>query len=94
VVHSYIKASPQERSASGLNLMLLGMLIGFGPLLLSILVHTLRPHMGELPGERFYSISLLAIPIGLAMALMKLKPTPVDVPEVIEDKPKTRSATA
>jgi PDZ domain len=94
VVHSYIKASPQERSASGLNLMLLGMLIGFGPLLLSILMHTLSPHMGELPGERFYGISLLAIPIGLAMALMKLKPTPADVPEVIEDQPKTKGATA
>jgi membrane-associated protease RseP (regulator of RpoE activity) len=94
VVHSYIKASTQERSASGLNLMLLGMLIGFGPLLLSILVHTISPHMGELPGERFYGISLLAIPIGLAMALMKLKPAPAEVPEVIKEKPKTRGATA
>jgi hypothetical protein len=94
VVHSYIKASPQQRSASGLNLMLLGMLIGFGPTLLSIVMHTLSPHMGELPGERFYGISLLAIPIGLAMALMKLKQASADVPEVIEDKPKIMGATA
>jgi membrane-associated protease RseP (regulator of RpoE activity) len=94
VVHSYIKASTQERSATGLNLMLLGMLIGFGPLLLSILVHTISPHLSELPGERFYGISLLAIPIGLAMALMKLKPAPADVQEVIEEKPKTIGATA
>ena len=93
VVHSYIKASTQERSATGLNLMLLGMLIGFGPILLSILVHTISPHMGELPGERFYGITLLAIPLGLAMALMKFKPAPADVPEVIEE-PKTRGATA
>ena len=94
VVHSYIKASTQERSATGLNLMLLGMLIGFGPVLLSILVHTLSPRMGELPGERFYSISLLAIPIGLAMALIKVKPAPADVPEAIEEKPKTLGAKA
>ena len=94
VVHSYIKASTRERSATGLNLMLLGMLIGFGPLLISILVHTLRPHMSELPGERFYGISLLAIPIGLAMALIKIKPAPADVPEVIEEKANTRGATA
>src|SRR5262249_19643340 len=94
VVHSYIKASTQERSVTGLNLMLLGMLIGFGPVLLSILVHTLSPHMGELPGERFYSISLLAIPIGLAMALIKVKPAPADVPEAIEEKPKTLGAKA
>lgn len=90
VVHSYIKASPQERSETGLNLMLLGMLIGFGPLLLSILVHTIRPHMGDLPGERFYGITLLAIPIGLAMALMKVKPAPADTPADI----KARAAAA
>ncbi len=94
VVHSYLKASTRERSATGLNLMLLGMLVGFGPLLLSILVHTISPRMSELPGERFYGISLLAIPIGLAMALMKLKPAPNDVPEVLEEKAKTKGATA
>jgi membrane-associated protease RseP (regulator of RpoE activity) len=84
VVHSYIKATTEERSAAGLNLMLLGMVIGFGPLLLSILVHTISPHMGDLPGERFYGITLLAIPIGLAMALMKLKEAPADIPAGIE----------
>jgi len=95
VVHSYIKASTQERSATGLNLMLLGMLIGFGPVLLSILVHTISPHLSELPGERFYGITLLAIPLGLAMALMKLKPAATsDVPEVIKETPKARGATA
>ena len=94
VVHSYIKAGTQERSATGLNLMLLGMLIGFGPILLSILVHTISPHMGELPGERFYGITLLAIPIGLAMALMKLNSSATEVPEVIKENPKARGATA
>jgi hypothetical protein len=94
VVHSYFKASAQERSATGLNLMLLGMLIGFGPLLLSILVHTISPHMGELPGERFYGITLLAIPIGLAMALMKVKSAPADIPAPVEEKAKVRGATA
>jgi len=82
VVHSYLKATTEERSATGLNLMLLGMVIGFGPLLLSILVHTISPHMGDLPGERFYGITLLAIPIGLAMALMKLKEVPADIPGI------------
>ncbi|HJX91436.1 MAG TPA: PDZ domain-containing protein [Pyrinomonadaceae bacterium] len=94
VIHSYIKASSQQRSTTGLNLMLLGMLIGFGPILLSILVHTISPHMGELPGERFYGITLLAIPIGLAMALVKLMSAPADVPGVIKETPKTRGATA
>ena len=94
VVHSYIKASPAERSATGLNLMLFGMLIGFGPLLLSILAHTISPHMGELPGERFYGITLLAIPIGLALALMKLKPEPAEVPADTTAKAKAKGAAA
>ncbi len=94
VVHSYIKASTTERSATGLNLMLLGMLTGFGPLLVSILVHTINPHMGELPGERFYGITLLAIPIGLAMALMKLKSAPADIRAGIEAEAQAKARGA
>ncbi len=87
VVHSYIKATTEERSATGLNLMLLGTVIGLGPFLLSILVHSIiRPNMGELPGERFYGITSLAIPIGWAMALMKLKGEPADIPADINAK--------
>jgi hypothetical protein len=92
VVHSYIKASTAERSATGLNLMLLGMVIGFGPLLLSILARIISPHMGDLPGERFYGITLLAIPIGLAMALMKLKEAPADIPAGIEARARGAAA--
>ncbi|HZS10095.1 MAG TPA: PDZ domain-containing protein [Blastocatellia bacterium] len=74
VIHSYVKASAGERRETGLNLMMLGMVIGFGPLLVSILMHTLIPHMGELPTERFWPATVIAIPIGLALALMKLQP--------------------
>lgn len=76
IIHSYLKASSEERSATGLNLILLGVVIGLGPLLVTIVLRTINPHMGELPGERFYFISLLAIPLGLAMALMRLEPAP------------------
>lgn len=76
VIHSYVKAGAEERSASGLNLMLAGMVIGFGPLIVSILAHTILPHIGDLPGERFWPITSLAIPISLALALMKLEPAP------------------
>jgi hypothetical protein len=94
VIHSYIKASTAGRSATGLNLMLLGMLIGFGPLLLSILVHTINPHLGDLPGERFYPITLIAIPIGLAMALMKVKAAPADIPAGVEAEAQARARGA
>lgn len=81
VIHSYIKASSQERAVTGLNIMLVGILIGFGPLLLSIIARLVNPHLGELPGEQFYGITLIALPIGMAMALMKLEPAGARVAE-------------
>ncbi len=74
VIHSYAKSSAGERSASGLNLMLLGVVIGLGPIVITILYHTIFPHAGDLPGERFWGVTGIAIPIGLALALMKLEP--------------------
>ncbi len=76
VIHSYMKSSPGERTASGLNLMMLGLLIGFGPLLISVLYHTIFSHAGDLPGERFWPITTIAVPIGMALGLMKLEHAP------------------
>jgi hypothetical protein len=81
VIHSYFKASSEERAATGLNIMLAGILIGFAPLLLSIIARLVNPHLGELPGEQFYGITLIALPIGMAMALMKLEPAGAKVVE-------------
>jgi hypothetical protein len=55
--------------------------------------------MGDLPGERFYGITLLAVPIGLALALMKHSAEPgqiepVGAPAVSEGKPKAKGASA
>lgn len=74
VIHSYIASSPESRSATGLNLVLLGVLIGVGPIVISILYHTILPHAGDLPTERLWNVTFIAIPIGLAVALMKLEP--------------------
>jgi hypothetical protein len=74
VLHSYVKADAAERRASGLTVMLLGLLVGFGPLLISIIYHTVLPRAGDLPGERFWGLTSVAVPIGLALALMKLEP--------------------
>jgi membrane-associated protease RseP (regulator of RpoE activity) len=87
VIHSYIKASAEDRKATGLNFMLLGLVIGFVPILLAVLLHTFIPHMADLPGERFYSMTMLAIPIGMALALMKREPALAAV------KPEERPAT-
>ena len=74
VIFSYLKASAEERRASGLNLIMLGLVIGWGPLVIAILYHTLLPHAGDLPGERFWGVTTIAVPIGMALALMKLQP--------------------
>jgi hypothetical protein len=79
VVHSYVTATAEQRTATGMNLMLGGMVIGFVPILVAIILRTISPSMGELPGERFYAMTLIAIPIGLAMALMKLERVGVEV---------------
>jgi hypothetical protein len=87
VIHSYIKASAEDRKATGLNFMMLGLVIGFGPILLAILLHTFIPHLADLPGERFYGMTMLAIPIGMALALMKREPVLAAV------RPEERPAT-
>lgn len=74
VIHSFVKASKEERSATGLNLMLAGVIIGFGPFLISLIARIINPETGALPGEQFYPISFIAVPIGMSMALMKLEP--------------------
>jgi hypothetical protein len=74
-----MRASAEERSTTGLNLMLLGMVIGIGPLAISILYHAIFPHAGDLPGERFWNLTGIAIPIGLALALMKLEGATAEV---------------
>jgi membrane protease YdiL (CAAX protease family) len=54
--------------------MLLGMAIGFGPLLLAILARSISPRLGVIPLERLYPIAFLATAIGLAMAWRRLQP--------------------
>ncbi len=71
VILSALRASASERSANGLNLILLGIVIGWGPLVIGLLYHTLAPHAGDLPGERFWGITAIALPLGMAFALMK-----------------------
>ena len=74
VVRSYLKASATERRATGLDLIVRGVLIGWGPLVVVILYHTLFPRAGDLPLERFWGVTAIALPIGLALALMRLEP--------------------
>lgn len=69
-VHSYMKASPQERRAQGLSYVLVGVLMGFLPSLVVVLVAVVAPQV-VLPGANFFFLTLVLIPISLALAVMR-----------------------
>ena len=75
MIHSYVKASAQERSKYGLNLMLIGVLIGLLPITIAVLMVVLAPTV-VLPGSDFYFLTFILIPITLALATMKKEAAP------------------
>jgi hypothetical protein len=77
MIHSYVKASPQERSNYGLNLMLIGVLIGLLPITIAVLIVVLAPTV-VLPGSDFYFLTFILIPITLAMAAMRKESAPAE----------------
>lgn len=74
VAASYLKADADERRAWGLNWMMLGLVIGLLPPVLSILIGVFFPRAGQMPWMRIGPILALAIPIGFALALMRREP--------------------
>jgi hypothetical protein len=83
LIHSFVKATPDERSHYGLNLMLVGVLVGLLPMIIGDLISIFAPRV-ILPGVDFYFLTLILIPITMALAIMgtaeapaKAAPTPV-----------------
>lgn len=70
MVHTYVKATPDERAANGLNLMLLGTVVGLAPVIISAIVGVIAPKL-VLPGAEFYVLTMALIPIALAQATLK-----------------------
>jgi hypothetical protein len=70
VYRSYSGASASEKESQGLNLMLIGALVGLLPPILSVLVGIVSPQT-VLPGQNFYFLSMVAIPITWSMAVLK-----------------------
>ncbi len=70
VGHSYLKATSQERKNQGLNVLIAGILAGFGPALLILLMDIIAPQVG-LPGGTFYGLTLIFIPISVGIAILK-----------------------
>jgi hypothetical protein len=78
LVRSYARATAAERGRSGLNLMLWGVLVGFAPLLLVLVVETAAPaYLG--PAGEFAFATMAAIPITFAMALARHERAPASM---------------
>jgi len=70
VYRGFSGASASDREAQGLNLMLIGALIGFLPSIVGIITSIVAPQM-VLPGQNFYFLTFVAIPITWSMAVLK-----------------------
>ena len=70
MIYSYIKATPQERKEHGLTIMLLGIVIGFLPIIIYTIIRILSPNL-VIPGAQFVIFTIVFIPISLAIATLK-----------------------
>ncbi len=79
LIRKYLKASREDRKASGLNLMLVGAIIGLLPILVYFTVSTVAPAI-ILPGNDYVFLTFIAIPVFFSLALLQnttLHETPV-----------------
>lgn len=70
VYRSYAGATSSERESSGLKLMMIGTVIGLLPPLIGIVTNIVAPQV-VLPGQNFYFLAFVAIPITWSMAVLK-----------------------
>ena len=72
LIRKYAKASAEERTSQGLNLMLWGVILGILPFLINFAITRISPST-ILPGADYLFITFAFIPIFFALALMKMK---------------------
>ena len=72
VYRSFSGATASERESQGLKLMLIGALIGLVPPMIGILTGIVAPQV-VLPGQNFYFLAFIAIPITWSMAVLKAR---------------------
>jgi membrane-associated protease RseP (regulator of RpoE activity) len=71
LLRKYFKANSAERSSRGLNMMLVGSLIGLLPILIYFTANTISPGI-DLPGNDYVVLTFAAIPIFFMLALNQL----------------------
>ena len=70
LIHSYVKADAPDRVASGLNLLLMGAVVGLGPTLVIALVGLIAPQV-VIPGAQFLQLGVGLLPVTFALAAVK-----------------------
>ena len=73
MIHTYAKATSQERFDYGLNMMLVGVIVGFLPITIAVLVGIFAPKL-VLPGGDYYFLTMILIPMALAWAVLHQRP--------------------
>lgn len=69
LIRKYLQVSSEERKSHGLNLMLIGAILGLLPILVYFTVNTVSPAT-SLPGNDYVFLTFIAIPIFFSMALL------------------------
>jgi hypothetical protein len=72
LVHSYVKATPGERVVHGWKVVLVGTIAGLAPIATVVIMWLIAPRL-VLPGVDFYALSMVLIPVSLALAMAKRK---------------------
>ena len=71
LIKKYSKASLEDKTNKGLNLMLWGVIIGIVPILIEFTIRTISPET-EVPGSDYLWYTFAAMPICFTLALNKL----------------------
>jgi hypothetical protein len=78
IIHSFVTATPEERSEVGLNYVFWSATIGLIPIIILVLFGLFAPRI-SLPGGDYYFITMVLIPIGFALALLRSEKKPAAI---------------
>ena len=70
IVHSYAKASHEERARQGLHMVMGGILLDILPVTIALILRIVAPRLVP-PGVDFYFVTLILIPVALFVAISR-----------------------
>jgi len=70
LIHSYVRATPTDRRGRGLNVLLAGLILGLLPIGATVIAG-MFVRVDLLPGAEYLPLTLVLIPVSIALALVK-----------------------